>query len=87
MSNIVVVPASPDQECCCCFTSGVLLHKMTKPDVSFRPGPPLPHDYHQHCDVCYETLIGRFCGQGSRESIALQCMAACTNIILKKLPP
>ena len=83
--DLDTIRPSADKECCCCQTNDVLLHRF----IHRRPLDELDEGTeHQHCDVCYSTLIGNTCtyplNYGVQRDVA-RWIAGCTNIVLKAL--
>lgn len=74
-----LIQPSKDEECCCCNTNDIILHKFIH---GFN------NREHRHCDICYNSLIGNTCTyreQHLSNGRVQQAIAYCTNIILKAI--
>ena len=78
--DVTIIKANKDEECCCCRSNMVDLHKWADSVTQAE---------HQHCDLCYSTLAGNTCvyptAYDSSVKQIMQHVNNVANVVLKKL--
>lgn len=84
MTDVVIIEPSEDEACCCCGAERVRLHKWVHELIGTGTSAE-----HQHCDLCYSTLVGNTCvyprGYDVQTSFIVQRINGAANIILAEI--